>query len=131
MVSIERLNSRVGLVSICVLLTPLGGPPIPRPDQRSMEPASFLSPVDNTSLAFQLRYWTEMNLKEIIKSAKVKSGYSLATPSIDKGPDDRVGPVNWLGRTSTKRTLVSANVAKYKDALKTLARELSQVRDPE
>jgi signal transduction histidine kinase len=74
----------------------------------------------------------EMNLKvRSLNRLKSDPVYSLAPHLIDKGLNDRFGAVSGLGQTSTRLGVASADVAKYEAALKTLARELSRVKENE
>jgi two-component system, NarL family, sensor histidine kinase UhpB len=72
-----------------------------------------------------------MNLKVRLDRQKSDPVYSLPTSLIEKGRNDRFGRVSWLGETSTRLGVASAYVAKYEEALKTLAREFSRVKENE
>jgi signal transduction histidine kinase len=73
-----------------------------------------------------------MNLKvRSLDRQKSDPLYSLPTSLIEKGRNDRFGSVSWLGETATRLGVASAYVAKYEEALKTLARELSRAKENE
>jgi two-component system sensor histidine kinase UhpB len=65
-----------------------------------------------------------------LKSDPVYS-YSLPLPLMRKGLNHRFGSASWLSETLTRPATAPASVRNYEDALKTLARELSRVKENE
>jgi signal transduction histidine kinase len=74
----------------------------------------------------------EMNLKvRSVNPLKSGPGHALGTALIDEGANDRFGAFKWFSENSTRPGGAIASVAKYEEALKTLARELSRVKEKE
>jgi signal transduction histidine kinase len=73
-----------------------------------------------------------MNPKvRLLNRPKSDSVHAIGTALIDEGPNDRFGAFKWFSETSTRPGGTVAYVAKYEEALQTLARELSRLKEKE